>query len=478
MSLKQKALNGIFWSAVDKITNRGISFVIGILIARILSPADYGLVGMIAIFIALSTIIIDSGFSQALVQRKNRTQEDFSTAFFFNIALASICYVIIYLLAPIVAQFYHTDQLVSILRVSAIAVVINSLCTVQRANLLIKMDFRTTAFVNVISVAISGGVGIYMAYNGYGVWALVYQTIINQSVATLLLWGFGGWSPTFVFSKYSFKVLYSFGSKLLIAGTISTVMREIYAVMIGRMYKVSDLGYYTRATQMTDVISFTANEIVNSVTFPILASIQDEKDRMISVYGRMLSMTAFFIFPIMTIFAVISAPMINVLLTDKWAPAIPLIQWLCFARLFTPISSLNMNLLNAVGRSDLFLKLDLCKIPLIILSMIITIPISVKAIVIGNVIVTFICYFINAYLPGKLFGFGVKSQFKVFYKIILTTAITALITHLSMMLFDDNLTKLVIGCFSSVVSYYLLSLMFKVNEVYEINKLIKKYINR
>lgn len=476
-TLKHKAFRGIAWSAVDKMAVKGINFLISIVIARILSPSDYGIIGMVMVFILVSSLFADSGFSQALVQKKDRTQADMSTAFFFNILVAVCCYALLFVAAPFVAQFYEMPLLVPVLRILGINVIIISLGTVQRANLLIRIDFRTLAIVNVLSAAISGVVGVSMAYNGYGVWSLVGQMLVMQVSSAFLLWVLGQWKPGLEFSKASMYRLWDFGSKLLTAGMVATIMREIYSIVIGKFYRSAELGYYHRAVHTTEVISGTINEIVNVSTFPILSSIQDDRQRLISVYSRLLSMTAFIVFPIMALLALVASPLVSVLLTDKWLPAVVLIQWLCMARMFTPISALNMNILNAVGRSDLFLKVDLSKLPITILVMIITLPISVKAVVIGNFVDTFICYFINAYLPGRLFNFGVKAQFKIFRSIILSTMVMACAAYMAMQLVESPLPQLLLGGIVGVVAYLFVSYIQKSPELKEIYLQIQKRRN-
>lgn len=461
------------WSTVDKIFVRASAFIINIIIANILDPSDYGVVAMIMIFMALSSLLIDSGMSQALVQKKDRNQTDFSTAFFLNIFIALACYGILFVIAPFIAAFYHTPLLTPILRVYSIGLIFNSLCTVQRAQLLIKIDFKTLAKVNIISVLLSGGLGVWMASSGWGVWTLVYQPLIQQFLTSVFLWILGNWRPTMEFSIASFKRLFGFGSKLLIAGSIATVIREIYSVVIGKYYAKEQLGFYSQAVKITDVVSGTVNEMINSVTFPILSSIQDERERMVSAYSRMLSMTAFFIFPIMTLIAILCPALIRILLPERWLPVIPLIQWLCFARMFTPISSLNMNILNAVGRSDLFLKLDISKIPIVVATMLITLPISVKAVVIGSFISAFICYFVNAYLPGKYFNFGAKAQFKIFYKIAIATIIMAATTILFIHFVNSDWIKLFGGSIIAVFSYYISSRILKIPDTEEIRQICK-----
>lgn len=461
---------------IDKGCVKFISFAIGIIIARILTPADYGVVGMIMVFIVIANLIIDSGISQALVQRKDRNAADCSTAFFFNVMVACGCYIVLFFLASPIARFYEMPILIPILRVLGLNVIIMAFATVQRANLQIALDFRTIAIVNIIGVIISGFVGIYMAYTGYGVWAIVYQQIASYTSSTIVYWIFGKWRPQLIFSRQSLKHLWKFGSKLMAAGLVATVLREVYTVTIGKFYRASELGYYSRAVQTTDMVALTTNEMINAVTFPILSSLQDEREKMVSVYSRMLGMTAFFIFPIMTLLAVVAEPLIRVLLTDKWLPVVPLMQWLCFTRMLTPISSLNMNILNAVGRSDLFLKVDLLKLPLTILTMVITIPLGVKAIVIGSFISTFICYFINAYLPGRMFDLGITAQFRILWRILLATIIMAFTAIcLSFLIGDPIIELFVIGSYSILI-FIIFANLLHIPELGEVKNIILKFI--
>lgn len=466
--LKQKAIKGVVWSAIEKIGVKAMAFIVSVVIARILAPSDYGLIGMIMVFIAIANIFINSGLSQALVQKKDCSDTDKTTVFFFNITVSIVCYILLYVLAPAISRFYQVSQLIPILRILGLNIIIGAFGAVQRANLTMLLDFKTLAYVNLAGVFVSGFTGIFMAYSGFGVWALVGQQISATLVSTVVFWLFGKWFPHGSFSLVSMKAMWKFGSKLLYTGLSATILNEINTVAIGKFYKSSELGYYTRAVQTSDMVSSTTNELINAVTFPILSSLQDDRERMVSVYSRMLGMTAFFIFPIMTGLAVVATPLISVLLTEKWLGAVTLLQWLCFARMFTPISGLNMNILNAIGRSDLFMKLDFSKIPLILVTMAITIPIGVEAIVIGNFISTFICYFMNAYLPGKYFNFGVKAQFRIFWRIGVATVIMALCSYVAMVPFSSTLIQLIVGIIIGITSYILASHLLKIRELKEI----------
>jgi teichuronic acid exporter len=477
-SLKSKATKGMLWNAVEKLSTQGGQFIIGIVLARILMPADFGLIGMLSIFIAISQIFIDSGMGSGLIQKKNRTDTDFSTVFIFNFAVSTFFYIVLYFAAPLIANFYSMPKLTVLTRVLTINIVINSLAIVQRSRLTINLDFKTIAKVNVVSVLTSGACGIFFAYMGYGVWALVIQNLVRSIVSVIMLVRLSKWNPSFTFSKKSFNTLFKFGSKLLVAGLIAETFRNIYNITIGKIYSAAELGFYTRAKSFAELSAGTVTNVIHQVTYPILASLQDDNKKMISVFSQMIRMSAFIIFPTMTILALVADPFIRLVLTEKWSPAIPLLQWMCFARVFYPVNAININILNAVGRSDLFLKVDLSKLPFTIIALIITLPIGVKAVVIGHVVTSVISFFINAYLPGKLFGYGIRSQIRDIIPVVLISAVTALIVFIVNSFVEMLILKLLIGISTGLIIYIGTSYIFKINELKEINFLVQNLIRQ
>jgi len=412
-----------------------------------------------------------------LIQKKNRTDVDFSTVFVFNLVTSVFLYFLLFLSAPAIADFYELPQLVSLTRVLAINIIINSLAVVQYSKLTISVDFKTIAKVNIISVVLGGLIAVYFAYFGFGVWALVIQQITRSFISVLMFWFLSKWKPSVFFSKQSFKNLFDFGYKLLLARIYAQVLNNIYNIIIGKVYSSSELGYYTNAKNYSDITAGTITGILQQVTFPILASLQDDKKRLISVYSRIIRMTAFFVFPTMTLLALLADPFIRLVLTEKWLPAVVLLQWLSFARIVSPISSVNMNILNAVGRSDLFLKVDLSKLPLIVITLIITIPLGVKAMVIGNFIISIISFYINAYMPGKLFGYGALSQLKDILPVFISTVIMAFIVILTTFFMQNLYFKLIVGIFSGVISYLTISSILKMEELNELKSNFKKFIS-
>lgn len=473
-SLKSTALKGVFWSTVDKFSARGGQFVVSIILARILMPADFGLIGMLSIFIALSQTLIDSGMGSGLIQKKNRSDVDYSTVFVFNLGISIFLYGLLFVSAPVIANFYKMPQLVLLTRVLSITIILNSLAIVQRSKLTISIDFKTIAKVNVVSVILSGLIAIYFAYIGWGVWALVIQQITRALISVILFWFLSKWKPSVLFSKQSFKNLFGFGSNLLLAGIYAQTLNNVYNIVIGKAYSVTELGFYTNAKGIAEMTSGTISGILQQVTFPILASLQDDRTRMVSVYRRMLRMTAFIIFPSMTMLALLADPFVRVVLTNKWLAVIPLLQLMSFARILYPLSAINMNILNANGRSDLFLKVDLSKLPLIILTLIITIPLGVKAMVIGHVVTSGLSFFINAYMPGKLFGYGALSQLRDMIPVFIATAIMALTVFFVIVCIENLYLKLILGGISGIISYLLMSNILKIAEINEVKSLFAK----
>lgn len=470
-SLKSRTFHGMIWSAIETFILQGAQVVITIVLARILSPGDYGLIGMLSIFMALSQVFIDSGMGNALIQKQDRTEMDFSTVFVFNLGISSIIYLILFLSAPLIAEFFKAPQLTLLTRVLTLSFVINSFSLVQSVRLTIKLDFKTKAKANSIAVILSGTIAILAAKYGFGVWALVVQAISRSIISVALLWYLSRWKPNIQFSRKTFNELIGFGSKLLSAGIIATIFHNLYNVVIGRSFSAKQLGYYTQAMNIAELTSGSITGILQQVTFPILASLQDDKERMLTVYRKLIGMTTFFVFPVMVLLSLLAKPLILLFLTDKWESTIVLLQWLCFARIVRPVSALNMNILNAIGRSDLFLKVDLSKIPIAIIALIITIPLGVKAIVIGHVITSFIAFFINAYLPGKFFGYGAFQQIKDMARVVLSVGLMAISVSLTTIFLETNVQKLFLGGLVGIVIYASAVTILKVKEIKEVTNL-------
>jgi len=473
-SLKSKTVSGVIWSCIERFSVQGIQFVIMIVMARLLLPSDYGMIGMLAIFIAVSQTIIDSGFSNALIRKTDRSETDYATVFYFNIVVGLLLYGILFASAPLIADFYETPQLVALTRVIGLNLFFNSLAVVQRAILTIQVDFKTQAKASFGAAVLSGGVGIGLAYGGFGVWALVLQTILNGLINTVLLWIYSKWKPLKVFSWQSFRELFAFGSKLLLSGLLDTVFRNIYTIVIGKKFASTDLGYYTRADQFAQFPSSNLTGILQRVTFPVLSEIQHDRERLASAYRKFLRLSAYLIFPLMTGLAALAFPVIHCILTEKWIFSAVLLQILCFSYMWYPVHAINLNLLQVEGRSDLFLRLEVYKKILSVCVLVVTIPLGLVAMCWGTIVSSLLALVINTYYTGKLIHIGLFKQLKdlspaLFYSISMSAVI-----WFSVRFFEPQLMKLVVGIIIGIVYYFLISYLTKSQDLKEVCLLLKR----
>jgi O-antigen/teichoic acid export membrane protein len=423
-NLKQKALKGVVWAFLDKIINQAGNFILLIYLSRVLSPSDFGLIAMLAIFLAIAQSLIDSGFSQALVQKSDKvTENDLSTVFYVNLTVSVLLYCLLFSTAPLIASFYKQPELVLLSRVLFLVVIINAVALVPRAKLLIAIDFKSQSLINSVAMLVSAGVAVYMINDGYGYWSLVGLNVTKAITNALLLIIFSKWKPRWLFSIESFKKLFSFGSNLLIAGLVATTVQNLYSVLIGRHFNAMQLGYFQQGFNYTNILSATLSSIIQGVTYPIMTSIQEDKERLVKIYVKVMGVVTLVTFPVFVGFAAVAEEFVLLFLGEKWTAIIPILITLSFARLITPMSSLNLNILNARGRSDLFLKTDLSKLPMTIAALLIAIPYGILAVAIAQLVTTFISFFINAYYPGKLFNFGVRAQLKQIFPISLASLI-------------------------------------------------------
>jgi len=412
MSLKQKTVSGLLWSFIDNFANLGIQFVVGIILARILSPREFGLIGMITIFIAVSQSVIDSGFSQALIRKKECTQTDYSTVFIFNLLVGILFFLLLFFLAPLISGFFNEPQLTAIVQVLGIVLIINALTIIQRTILTKRIDFKLQARISIIASIGSGLVAITMALMNYGVWSLVALQISRQGFNSLLLWVWNKWKPMLVFSKQSFYELFGFGSKLLMSGLIDTIYRNVYLLVIGKYFSAVELGYYTRADQFRNLPSQNVTGVIQRVTYPVLSSIQDDVPRLKDSYQKLIRSTMFITFTLMLGMAAVAKPMVLTLIGEKWLPSVIYLQMLCFVGMFYPLHALNLNMLNVQGRSDLFLKLEIIKKTLAIPTIIIGVIWGIKVMIAGMIVNTIVAYYLNSYWSGKMIGYSFKDQVK------------------------------------------------------------------
>jgi O-antigen/teichoic acid export membrane protein len=410
MNLKQKTVNGLIWSFVDNFSKQGITFIVGIILARLLTPKEFGLIGMIGIFIAISTSFIHSGFTQALIRKNNCTETDYSTVFYFNLVVGILFFGILFVSAPAISRFFEEPQLIQLIRVLGGVLIIDSLTIIQRTILTKRIDFKLQTKVSVISSIVSGGIGIAMAYYGFGVWSLVAKSISQQAINSLLLWLWNRWKPIWAFSVQSFKELFSFGSKLLLSGLIDTAYRNIYYLIIGKYFSAVELGYYTRADQFKNLPAQNISGIMSQVTYPVLAQMQGDIVRLKSGYKKMIKTVMFISFTLMAGMAATAEPMVIALIGEQWRPSIIYLQLLAFPGVMYPLHALNLNMLNVLGRSDLFLRLEIIKKLIVIPTIIIGIIWGIKVMILGMWVNTLIAYYLNSYYSGKFINYPIGEQ--------------------------------------------------------------------
>lgn len=472
-SLKDKTVKGVIWSAVDRFSAQGIQFVFSILIARLLVPEDYGVIAMIGIFLGVSQSFIDSGFGTALVRKIDRTETDFSTVFYFNIVVAVVFYFALFFAAPAIANFYNTPILVPVTRIVALTLPLGALSGIHNAKLSIEIDFKSRAKISIISAILTGGVGLWMASSGYGVWALVIQTVLASLVRTVMLWVIVKWQPQIVFSWQSFKELFSFGSKLLASGLLDTIYNNIYPLVIGKVFSSSTLGVYAKSKALAEFPSSNLTGVLQSVTFPVLSTIQNEEAKLADAYKRFLRISAYVIFPLMLGLSSVADPFIRLVLTDKWEGAIYLLQIICFAMMWYPIHAINLNILQVKGRSDYFLKLEIIKKIQGVLILIVTVPMGIVVMCYGQVISSLISLIWNTYYTKKLIGYGYWQQmrdlFPIFIHSLIMWGLVLLIVHFMPTLW----LKLIVGIIAGMVYYIVGSYIMKFPEMDELLTILK-----
>lgn len=411
-SLKSKTVRGLGWSAADNITKMGITFIVSIVLARLLTPDEYGLIGILTIFISVFNAIVDSGFTNALIRKKNAVDIDYSTVFYTNLVMSIVMAVALFFCATPIAKFFGREELVALTQVMSSVVVINALSIVQKARTTKAIDFKTQTKVTAIASILSGVIGISMAYMGYGVWSLVGQQISAQLLTTIFFWVFNKWFPKLEFSWISFKEMWSFGWKLLVSSLIDTTWKEIYQVVVGKFYSPATLGLYTRAKQFSQMFSSNLTSIIQRVSYPVLSSIQDDKVRLKSAYKRVIKTTMLPTFVLMFGMAAVAKPMILVLIGEKWLGCVPFLIIICIYGSLYPLHAINLNMLQVQGRSDLFLKLEIIKKCIAVGPILLGIFIDIYLMVGCSIITSCISYYLNAYYSGPYLNYSIKEQVK------------------------------------------------------------------
>lgn len=472
--LRQKTVTGLVWSSIERLSTQSVTFLLGLIMARLLTPEDYGIIAMLIIFLSVSNLFIESGFPAALIRKPDRTEEDMATAFYFNIFAGITTYIILFFAAPYIAVFYNLPMLTQITRMIGLTLPLNALASVQQAILIAQINFKTLARISLSASAISGITGVILAYLGYGVYALVTQSVLLYLLRVILLWLLVGWRPVHPFSKKAFRELYAFGVRLFASRLLDTIYRNIYLLVIGKLFSTRELGNYSRATQFAHYPSLNFTDILQRVTFPIFSTIQNEDERLAAAYRQMIRMSGFIIFPLMIGVAVVAQPLILLVLTDKWEGVTLFLQILCLALMWYPIHALNLNLLQVKGRSDLFLKIEVVKKAIEIIILCITLPIGLPAVCWGQVLSSLLSLVINTHYTGKLIHIGFLIQMKDLSPFLTHSLSAGAAAWFISRCFDPPWLQLTIALLTGAVVYLSLTAVFSRKEVNELRSLLQK----
>jgi len=456
------------WSAIERFSVQAVQFIFQIILARLLSPSDYGLIAMLAIFMAIAQAFIDSGFTNALIKKLDRTDKDFSTVFYFNLLISIVVYILLYFGAPFIARFYRESELTNITRVYMLSLPIIALGAIQRTQFTIKVNFKDQAIAS-FSGALAGGlVGIILATQGYGAWALVGSALATNVVTTIIFWIRSTWRPRWEFSIVSLRTMFSFGSKLLFSGLLDTAYRNLYQFVIGRRFSKQDLGYYSRADQFAQFPSSNITGIMQRVTYPILCTIADDDEKLLAAYRQYIKLAAYIIFPLMIGLAAIAKPLINVVLGQKWQFASIILQILCFSYLWYPIHAINLNLLMVKGRSELFLRVEIIKKIVGICILLIVMNFNVELMAIGNVASSFIALFINTYYTKKIVGYGIRNQVKDILPCLILSISSCVPAFVLSQLFPNSGSIMLLSIILAVVIYLVISNIMRIDEFVQV----------
>lgn len=411
-NLKERTIKGVGWSAADSFLGQGVTFIVGLVLARLLSPAEYGLIGICTIFTTILTGIVDSGFSNALIRKNDASDEDYNTMFITNFIVSIVLYVLLYLLAPTISCFFSRSELIDLIRAIGLILVLQSLSLVQNTILTKRLDFKTKTKASLVSSILSGLIGIGLAYSGYGVWSLVGQLLSKHFLYTLCLWFLNKWYPKLQFSINSFIYMWGFGWKLMASGLLNNIWNQLYQVVVGRYYSATTLGQYSRSKEYASIFSTNLTSIVQRVSFPVLSELQNDRSRMVSGYRRIIKMTMFLTAIIMIFLGAIAEPMIYCLIGPQWHQAATFLPLICISMSLYPLQSINLNMLQVQGRSDLFLVLEIIKKTIALIPLLLGIFIDIYFMLIGSIVVGIISFFLNSYYSGKELHYSSMAQLK------------------------------------------------------------------
>ena len=476
-SLKSKTIKGTAWSAADAFLGQGVTFLVGIVLARMLSPDEYGLIGICLIFNTVLSGIVDSGFSNALIRKKNCTDVDYNTMFVTNLTISIVLYALLFVSSPLVSQFFNRYELTSLIRVTGLVLLANALSITQITILTKRIDFKTKTKASLVSAIASGIIGIAMAFMGFGVWVLVGQILSKQILYTICLWVLNKWWPSFTFSLKSFHYMWGFGWKLLVSGLLNNIWNQLYQVVVGKFYSPATLGQYTRGQEYASIFSSNLTSIIQRVSYPVLSEIQDDKHRMVEGYRRVIKMTMFVTAICMISLGAVAEPLIYCLIGPQWHEAATYLPLICISMSLYPLHSINLNMLQVLGRSDIFLYLEILKKLIGILPICIGIFVDIYWMLIASILIGFVSLYLNSWYTGKALGYTFWKQLRDIapsFGVAFTIALSVFFfKYLPISNWGILPMQIIVGVIVGIVTCRIIKI-----EVYkEINSIIAKSIN-
>jgi teichuronic acid exporter len=477
MSLKKKVFSGVFWTTIQQFSTQGINFFVSILLARFLEPEEFGLLAIITIFFSIGTALVDSGLTQSLIRDNECNEDDYSTVFIFNLVGSLLIYLILFLIAPLIADFYKKDILTSLIRVYSIVIILYAFTAVQTTLLIKKFNFKRQLIFSLPSTIINAVSGVTLAYLGYGVWSLVWSAIFGAFISVAVFWYFSKWKPKMVFKKELFKKHFDFGYKLTLTGIVDAIFVNIYSILIGKFFSFSQLGFYNRAFNLQQYPVKNISVILHRVTYPLFSEIQNESERLKLMYKKIMQMCIYVTAPILFIIAALGEPVFTFLFTSKWLPAVPYFQVLCLSGVLYPIHYYNLNLIRVKGRSDLFLRLEIYKKILSLVIISISLFFGIYGLLFGSVIISILMLFVNTKYAAKFINYNMWEQLADIFPTLIIAGFVGFGTYyLNIFLFNlewNVLVRLIVGGLFGILFYLILSKIFKISALDELIKIRK-----
>lgn len=473
-SMKDKTIKGMVWSFIDSVGSKAIQLCMQIFLARLLLPHDYGVIGIVTVFLMLSQVITDSGFANALIREKNVSEEDYSTVFIYNITVAVTIYILLFFSSGIISRFFSLPELSAVIRIYGLIIIIEAASMIQRVILTKKLEFSIQMKINLTASVVSGSIAIVFAIMGYGVWSLVIKMMLFQLFQTIFYTYFNRWRPSLTFSTQSFKRLFTFGWKLLASNIISVIYENLYVLIIGSSFSTASLGYYTNSRKISDAASIPIALSIEKVSYPVLSNYQDDDKRLKDGFRKIVRASVFVAFPILLGLAATAPVLFRLLLGEQWIPATPYFQILSISALFLSLHMINLNILNIKGRSDLFLKVNLLEKSLgfSIVGVVLLLNLGIIGLLWGLVLSCFFTYFINASYSSKLIHYSILEQLNDIKIIAFISGIMAVSTYsMNFIITGNDWLLLASQVGVSVLLYTLLSLLFKIEELALLYKL-------